>query len=143
MPGKRSLMKTEEEAALSILLPLLLARELVHLGVTSKHSTLLIRGYPALQQRPAGYAANYPPHQQHNGAIITAVTTRLCPTASFYLAVYITHSQPINSPATSLRKSNRKQKKRTYSSTCLHYVLMYVSWGLVGGYTWLRLQRAG
>lgn len=31
---------------------LLLACEPVHLGVTSKHSPLLIRDFPALQQRP-------------------------------------------------------------------------------------------
>lgn len=46
--GKRWLMKTEEEGAVPILMVLLLAYELVHLGVTSKHSLLLIRDHPAL-----------------------------------------------------------------------------------------------
>lgn len=80
-------MKTEKESAPGVLMVLLLAREPVHLGVTSKHSPLLIRGYPALQRGPAGCAANYPPQHQHNGAIIAAVTLHLDQTAQLYLGI--------------------------------------------------------
>lgn len=136
-------MKTEEERALRILMVLLFACEPVHLGVTSKHSLLLIRGYPALQQGPAGCAANYPPQHQHNGAIIAAVTLRLDQTAQLYLGIQVTYSQPINLLAMSPNKGlGVGGGGRVYVSTHFHYIVVYVfRWGM--GSTWLRLHPPG
>lgn len=120
-------MKTEEESALGIPMVLLFACKPVHLGVTSKHSLLLIRGYPALQQGPADCAANYPPQHQHNGAIIVAVTLRLDQTAQLYLGIQVTYSQPINSLAMSLNKgAGVDGVGGVYVSTHCHYIVVYL-----------------
>lgn len=133
-------MKTEEEGA--VLMVLLLAREPVHLGVTSKHSPLLIRGYPALQQRPPpAVLLTTPPPNQHNGAIIAAVTLRLGQTAHLYLSIHVTYSRPINSPAMSA-STGWAGGGGVYASTPCHYAVVCVfGWGM--GSTWLRLHPAG